>query len=399
MIKRVMFFNQVTGPLFLETAESIADMYPEKSTLLTGNADTLNKSISSKKLRIISAPSYRISNKFFRILTWCRYSFLALYQLLKTDKSTLIFFVSNPPILAPILYILLKFLNRKYVVLVYDIYPDILISLNQLKPNSLISRIWRKINKKVYEDSECVLTLGSHMASLLQNQFDFKKTAIDEVGVVPIWANNDRVKPIPKPLNKFAVQNNQVGFFTVLYSGNIGASHDIETILGAADILLSHNDIKFIFIGNGHKKAIIDRYIADKKKSNVTLLPLQSDNIFPLSISVGDVSLVALDYGAEKLMIPSKVSYYMAAGSAIIGICDKNNDLYDILNKSGGGFVIPSGCPQDLANAILNLKNDKIKLDTYRSNARNASETIFSKEMSLKKLQSYLEIACLLPKD
>jgi glycosyltransferase involved in cell wall biosynthesis len=399
MISRVLFFNQVTGPLFLETAEWISELYPHQSTLLTGDASSLESVSSGCSLKIVSAPAYRTSHAINRLLTWFGYSISALHQLLKTDKSTLIFFVSNPPILAPILYPFLRLLRRRYVVLVYDIHPDVLISLGKLDANSGIVRMWRWVNRYVYEGAECVLTIGVHMRDLLKGQFDVEKTLVGEIGVLPIWANTDRVKPISKEHNEFALLHDQVGFFTVLYSGNMGASHDIETILEAVELLTDQEDIKFVFIGHGHKKELVEQFIADKRSTNILLLPLQSDEVFPLSIAMGDVSLVALDSGAERLMIPSKVSYYMAAGSAIIGICDEHNDLYEILKESGGGFVISSGAPRDLANAILELRNDKAKLNKFCVNARHASETIFSKQMTLTRLLKLLERACLLPKN
>ena len=208
------------------------------------------------------------------------------------------------------------------------------------------------------------------------------------------------MKPIKKSQNEFAQRHNQVDYFTVLYSGNIGASHDIETILEAAELLLHERDIKFVFIGDGQKRKLIEKYIFDKgDRNNISLLPLQSENIFPLSIAIGDISLVTLDKGAERLMIPSKVSYYLAAGSAIIGICDKRNDLYEMLIKSEAGFVVSSGASMNLADAIMNIKNDKDRLSKYKANARNASETIFSKQVSLKRLKKVFEQAKFISKD
>lgn len=399
MIKRVLFFNQVTGPLFFETAEWVSKLYPLQSTLLTRDASLIDSYGSDSRLKIIPAPSYRTSGAISRLMAWFSYCISALYQLFRTDKSTLIFFVSNPPILAPLLYPFLKLLGRRYVVLVYDIHPDVLISLGKLNPNSIIAKTWQWMNRHVYEGAECVLTIGVHMRDQLKLQFDVKKTMVGEIGILPIWANTDRINPILKKSNEFAIKHNQEDFFTVLYSGNIGASHDIETILEAAVLLKDHKEIKFVFIGNGHKKELIQKHITHKLSTNILLLPLQSEEVFPLSISMGDVSLVALDIGAEKLMIPSKVSYYMAAGSAIIGICNEHNDLYEMLIKSGAGLVISSGASNDLANAILELKNDKAQLNKLRYNARLASETIFSKQVSLAQLIKLFEQAHLLPED
>lgn len=399
MINRVLFFNQVTGPLFLETAEWISDLYPHQSILLTGDASSIKRVSSDSNLKIVLGPSYKTSNAVTRLLAWFGYSASALWQLLKADKSTMVFFVSNPPILAPILFPFLKLLGRRYVVLVYDIHPDVLISLGKLNTDSIIVKLWRIMNRHVYENAACVLTIGSHMRNLLNDQFDVEKTLVGEIGVLPIWADTDRVQPVTKGQNKFALLHNMVDFFTVLYSGNMGASHDIETILEAAELLADQESIKFVFIGNGHKKKLVEKYISDKRGANILLLPLQSEEVFPLSIAVGDVSLVALDSGAERLMIPSKVSYYMAAGSAIIGICDEHNDLHEILKMSGGGFVISSGLSLDLANAILNLKYDTDKLTKLRINSRNASVTKFSKQMTLTKLSSLLDRAGLLPKN
>ena len=67
--------------------------------------------------------------------------------------------------------------------------------------------------------------------------------------VVPTWVDAEQIKPLPKEQNWFAVQHGQMGKLTVLYSGNLGLSHGLDTVVAAARELGSRPDVHFMIIG------------------------------------------------------------------------------------------------------------------------------------------------------
>ena len=94
---------------------------------------------------------------------------------------------------------------------------------------------------------------------------------------------------------------------------------------------------KFLFIGDGKKWKLAFDFVKKEKLNNAQVLPFQSEMMMPYSLALGDISIASLDKGAEGLMVPSKVCYYMASGSAVIGICEGKNDLVNSLAKGSMG--------------------------------------------------------------
>ena len=84
----------------------------------------------------------------------------------------------------------------------------------------------------------------------------------------------------------------------------MGISHDIDSMLKAAKLLSDRKDIKFLFIGEGEKWQPAYDYVAAEGLTNVKVIPFQSEDRLPFTMALGDVSLVALDKGAEGLMVP-----------------------------------------------------------------------------------------------
>lgn len=384
--KNVLFLNQMAGPLFRELAEDLSNQFEYKSELYTGHPDTLNYSSITNNLVISSGPTYNRENFFSRIFSWFHYSICVFFKLLKISDNTLIFLVSNPPLLGPVVYFVKLFKNINYVVLVYDIHPDTLISFNVLKENSIIVNLWKKINRKVYESSIAVYTIGDVMALRLEQQFDVNKTLLKSVGVIPPWADTNFMKPINKLDNPLAIDFGQDSSITVLYSGNMGISHDIESMLEASKLLKSKKFIKFLFIGAGEKWNFAYDYVKKHNLKSVQVLPFQPEDNLPFSMALGDISLVSLDQGAEGLMVPSKMFYYMAVGSAVIAICEGVNDLERFVTKINAGIIVKPGCPNTLAKSILKLAENKILLNTYKSNSRIGCVEFYSRTSCMNSL-------------
>jgi len=396
-MKKFLFLNQMAGPLFRELAEDLSKKLPVVSELYTGHEDTLNKTNLSSSLKVSKSPRYNRKSKLTRVLSWVNYTFFAFFKILFSSKGTVIFLVSNPPILGPIAFFICKIKRLPYVVLVYDMHPDTLISFGVLKSDSTLVKLWRNVNRHVYGNAAAVYTIGDVMADRLLTQFDVAKTQLSKVDVVPPWADTELIKPIPKKDNPLTEELHQGDCITVLYSGNMGISHDIESMLHAAKLLKGRSDIKFIFIGGGEKWQSAYDYVQVEQLSNVQVLPFQEEERLPFSMALGDISLVALDKGAEGLMVPSKMYYYMAAGSAVIGICQGRNDLEQSLIKGDSGLVVLPGDFKKLAETILLLAENPNKLKSLKENARRSSIEHYSREACMKKLVGSLKSINLIP--
>ena len=389
-INKIIMFNQVSGKLFRELAEDLSLEFPKKSELCTGYKNLSDFEIKTEKLKIIKFPLYERKSKFTRVISWLNFTFFAFFKMIFAKRDTLIFITTNPPLLIFLAWIINKIKNLNYVVLVYDIYPDVIIKFTKIRENSIFVKFWRYLNQRALESSSAVYTIGSAMSERLSKQFNVSKTKLKHISIIPPWVDTKKIKPINTSFNPLAKKLNQINCITVLYSGNMGISHDIESILKSAKSLKKRSDIKFLFIGYGEKWKSAFDFVKKEKLNNAQVLPLQSELNMPYSLALGDISIASLDKGAEGLMVPSKVSYYMASGSAVIGICEGENDLAQTLAKGKFSFIVPPGKHESLTKVILSLADNNTKLEDAKKNARLTCITYFSRQICMKKLKKSL---------
>jgi len=385
----------MAGPLFRELAEDISKQ-SLPSVLLTGHPDAL-KATPIDSLDIIAAPGYIRDSYMTRISSWVRYFVYVLFRCWSLPNDALMFLVSNPPFLGLVGYLFRCLRCQRYVVLVYDIYPDMLIKAGRAKESSLIVRLWRPMNRLVWENAEIIFTIGDGMAEILEKNFNPRKTRPGKVLAIPNWADTDWIQPIAKETNAFACKYGQVDKLTVMYSGNIGQTHDIETILMAVAQLKGQNAVHFMIIGQGVRKKLVEQAKKQDGLDNLTILPFQPEPVLPNSLPTADIAIVTLEKGQENMMVPSKTYYAMAAGSALIGLCNPNCDVARIINQHHCGIVVSPGDADTLVSEILDLQADPAKLDQYRTNSRRAAEKFYSRKNTALYMKALVAAGCLPP--
>jgi glycosyltransferase involved in cell wall biosynthesis len=260
--------------------------------------------------------------------------------------------------------------------MVHDIYPDAFINLTAASPDNPVMRLWRWFNRRAYQRATVVMTLGEHMAAQLERQFDPARTAAQRIRVVPPWADDQRLARCEKEHNWFARKYRQVDRLTVMYSGNMGRGHDIETLLEAADRLRDDASVHFMFIGAGPKWNTIKQFLDSRSvgHDNVTLLPWQEESIIPFSLATSDVGVVSLEEQMTGLAVPSKAYYFLAAGAPLLALCRANCELAETIDRFGCGLVVTPGDVGTLAASIRRLASEPALLSDWRDAAKLASQ-------------------------
>lgn len=375
----IIFLNQMAGPLFRELAEDLGKVWPQ-SILYTGHPDTICRN-GNPHLNIKTAPVYNRRSYFTRFVSWGNYFFKALWFVWKQPKDSMLFIVSNPPFLglAGLLFKLIR--KQRYVMLVYDIYPDLLVALGKLK-RGILSKCWDFFNRLVYENASLVMTIDRDMAKRLEKKFDVLKTDGERVICILPWADINVIKPIDKEQNRFAAKYDLLDKTTILYSGNMGHSHDIKTILEAAKKLKSEPGIHFLFIGEGVKWLLVEKTIQDLQLKNITLLPFQPEEVLPMSMASGDIGVVAYEDGTQGCMSPSKAYYYMAAGLSLLVISEYETDLTRLAEENSCGIWVKKGDIDGMGKAVKELSENPVLLARYKKAARKTAEQFYSRKNS-----------------
>ena len=268
---------------------------------------------------------------------------------------------------------LMKLLRgTRYTVMVHDIYPDVIVANGLGSDAHPTVQLWRWLNRGAYESAASVITLGQHMADVLSSQFDARRTVDGMVRVVPPWADTDVLRPLPKQDNWFARKHGQVDKITIMYSGNMGLGHDLETVMEVAEQLADDDRFHFVLIGAGPKWEWLNRTQSAKRLTNVTILGWQPESVVPYSLAAADLALVSLEPELTGLAVPSKAYAFLAVGTPLAVLCDAHCELADLVREFDCGVRVPPQSPATLSQIILNEVQPGGQLNRWKAGALNA---------------------------
>lgn len=362
---RFIFSNQYSGYLFIDIVNAFAEHY--NGVLYAGKVDSANRPVASN-IRQKLLKKYNRDTPARRIYTWGMYTVQLFFKTLRTSKDTELFIVTNPPFPPFIGMFLKRFRKVNYHLLVYDVYPDVLVNFGMFNKESLLVRYWSKKNSTLFKYASTIYTLSESMADLIRAYNPNVK-----VEVIPNWSDGSYIKPLKKTENHFASQYNQVDKITVMYSGNMGATHAVEKVGELASIFQNDSSLGFMMIGGGAKKSLLERMKKEENLDNLILLPFQDASLLPYSIPCADVGVVTLSSGAEDLSVPSKTYNLLAAGVSLLVIASHNSELARLVKKYNCGAVFAEDQVTEMAEYLRQLKADRARLEELKKNARVAS--------------------------
>jgi glycosyltransferase involved in cell wall biosynthesis len=271
--------------------------------------------------------------------------------------------------------------GASYTICVQDSYPEILVAVGAAKPDSFFVNFVNHINRWVYKHASKIIVMGRDMKEL----FEKKTAGLDiPVVVIPNWADLHTISPTRREENALLKELNIHNKFVFLYAGNIGHPTDVETIIDAAEKLRENEAYHFVFIGAGVKKPWLDKTVAERSLTNVTVLdyrPRSEQNVF---LNACDVGLVALIKGMWGTAMPSRTYNIMAAGKPILALTDEGSELARVIDEEGIGFHLTPGDADLLVAKIGEIYAMRGKFPEMGEKARKAAEEKYSTEKAVE---------------
>jgi glycosyltransferase involved in cell wall biosynthesis len=143
--------------------------------------------------------------------------------------------------------------------------------------------------------------------------------------------------------------------FNVVFAGNLGTVQALDTVLDAAERLLSHRDVRIVLVGAGSRADWLQAEVARRRLTNVRLPGKFPPAAMPSLMRRASALLVCL--AREPVLaqtVPSKLQSYLASGAPIIACLDGEGAR--IVQESGAGLTCPAEDPAALGAAILALR-------------------------------------------
>ena len=177
--------------------------------------------------------------------------------------------------------------------------------------------------------------------------------------------------------------------FTVTMVASMGDSKDQNTFLRAAyQVLKMDGDIQFYLIGDG------------PRKSEHEIL-VESFGIKRNVFFIGEVDNVELYFGAADLSVLTSASWHgegipnvvlesLASGTPVIAT--DNGGTKEILENNYNGYLINNGDYKTLAEKILFLKNNPIRVKSFSENGLKIVRENFSIDKMISSFEDIINL-------
>jgi glycosyltransferase involved in cell wall biosynthesis len=313
----------------------------------------------------------------------------ALYLVANRDRRNLTLLTTAPPFLPIVGYIVNLLFGSPYACLLYDLYPDIAIELGVISRQHWVAKIWKSLNCRVWRRAKVLIVLSPAMKERI---ISICPEVADKISIIHSWSDPDLIRPIAKEDNWFAQQYNLDEKFTVLYSGNTGRCHDMDTILAAA-ARLKDEPIQFVFIGSAAKQKDLTQKAYSQGLNNILFLPYQDKSVLPYSLTACDLSLVSVSPGMESLVAPSKFYSCLASGRPVAIVCPQHTYLSQMVQEANCGNTFENGDDKGLADFIRYLSRDRQLAEKMGLASRQYLEENFTPEIIAEQYEQVLQEA------
>lgn len=249
-----------------------------------------------------------------------------------------------------------------------------------INKRSIVARLGLAFEKFILSSFDMVSTISYEMCNKLLE----KGRSRSDIFELRNWADINAI--YPKKTSTFREKWNVKTPYVALYSGSIAQKQGIEIIVDAARILKDRNDITFIICGNGPDRSKLEEYAMDLP--NLQVADLQPYNELNELLALATVHLLPQKAGAADLVLPSKLTNILASGRPVIACAAIGTGLAREV-ESCGNVVEPEN-PLLLAEAIVEILDDKERYRTMSTNARNRATKDWDQEIIIRSFEKKL---------
>lgn len=289
--------------------------------------------------------------------------FMALMRLgaasFTLKKSDIVITMTDPPFLSVLGHMLAKLRRARHIHWCLNTYPDLFPVVGYKFPDFLMG-LMQRFSRAAMLCADTVVVPDPYMARHLESMGVEGKNIV----VIESWADREltymgelpapSIRQLPPSKQVRPVREDPVAHkFRMLYAGNIGRTHPMDTVLKAAHEIATHsNDVEFAFAGKGPGYDRLAARRAAAGLDNIRILPFQPRARLRYTMEGGDVHLVTMDKRAAGLMLPCKFYLALAVARPVIFVGPEKTLIADIIRKFGCGVVVGQDDVDGLVRAI-----------------------------------------------
>lgn len=287
-----------------------------------------------------------------------------------------IVWASSPPLFVGISgWIVARLKKAKFVLDVRDIWPDSVATTGQIRPDSLMYRMAKHVERWLYRAADRITCVARPMAEYISGY------GVETPAVIYNAIPGTYLDSVEEADTKPGATMSGASPLTIAYVGNMGYCQNLGLVVAAAEQLQAENEqgVRFLLVGEGVEKAKLEARVREAGLKNIEIRGAVS-KAEALRISVESSALVLLlkDDGTMDKTIPSKVFDYLAAGRPILfGL---QGEARTILASTGGNIEFEAENPASLIEATRRLTKEYAAHAAAAGAHRNLVRTRFRRE-------------------
>ena len=152
-------------------------------------------------------------------------------------------------------------------------------------------------------------------------------------------------------------------------------------------------EVKWVFVGDGSKKAWLDEFIEQNGlKENAVTVGYFSVETMPTFFKQANAMLVTLKGGFRHLemVVPARLQSYMSAGRPVLAMLGEGGA--EVIKEAGCGYVVPAGDSKALAQVIREkVLTDKEAFEAMGAKGRKYYEENYTLDMCIDNIVEIIE--------
>jgi len=287
-----------------------------------------------------------------------------------------------------------KKFNIPVICEVRDLWPEAIFTFNKAKENSLLGKLLVRGEYWIYKNADALIfTKEGDIDYIKEKKWDIQQYGKIDLNKAHYINNGVDVEAFNSSINQNILEDNDLDKkkFNVVYVGAIRPVNNVNNLLETAIKLKEYDDIQFLIYGDGNQREELEQKVKNENLLNIKFKGFVNKKYIPYILSKSSVNI--LNYSSDQYNwtrgnSSNKLFEYLASGKPVISTVKMG---YSIIYKYNCGFELKKNNPEELAKAILNIRNMDLSIyNEYSTNAKIAAE-YFDFKILTQKLISVME--------
>jgi len=290
-------------------------------------------------------------------------------------------FMTTPPLIGLIGKSISKYTGKRYGLWIMDLYPHALAASGLIKASGFLGKMINRFFKAERRAAAAIISLGPDMTDLI------KAEGVPIVHEVPVWSD---LQTSPDVVQQSANLRKARGWadheLVLMYSGNMGRAHDMQSFAALAKLLRSTGTkAKVVACGEGPRKKewqAIHGTVVD-------FLPAQAVDVAAHLLSA-DVHLVSQLPAWKGVVVPSKFQAACQLGRPVIYSGPADSAVGRWVSAYTAGWIMDPADPL----AVSKIAREIVDPEERRKRGENAARLarqLFDREKNVASIISILE--------